>query len=275
MLQRARPGLGTLVEIAIEPEQGSDPSELFAAAFELVDSLEAQLSVHRADSELNRVCSRAAIQPQLLSPALHEVLQLALDLHRQSGGIFDVARPYADGATTHSGSADIDLSDDGRLFLRQPLQIDLGGIAKGYVIDGVVERLRRSGVRSGRVNAGGDLRLFGEATGPVALRFADGFRRVAQLCDGAFAASRPGPRPMARASAINDHYDGRSRQPVSLQDTVAVFAERAVIADALTKIALSCARTMDRVCTACSAQWRRYPFDIAARSESMRACNAA
>jgi thiamine biosynthesis lipoprotein len=41
------------------------------------------------------------------------------------------------------------------------VQLDFGGIAKGYAVDLAVERLRQLGIGSAIVNAGGDLRAFG------------------------------------------------------------------------------------------------------------------
>jgi thiamine biosynthesis lipoprotein len=41
------------------------------------------------------------------------------------------------------------------------VQLDFGGIAKGYAVDLAVERLRELGIDSAIVNAGGDLRAFG------------------------------------------------------------------------------------------------------------------
>jgi thiamine biosynthesis lipoprotein len=257
-MRRARPGLGTIVDIAIAVPPGADASAIIEAAFGCVEQLEAQLSMHRADSALNRLCDTAHLQPTATTPAVLDVLKLALDLHRQSQGVFDV--------TIAPGScADIELRDDGVLSFKKPLRLDLGGIAKGYVIDCVIELLQQLGVSSGRVNAGGDLRVFGETTEPVSLRFADGFRVVAQICDGAFAASTTGARPMSNAAQADElrHFDGRDREAVSGADTVAVFAGRAIIADALTKIALVNPDIADTLCAQYSAQWRRYPFQLA------------
>jgi hypothetical protein len=71
------------------------------------------------------------------------------------------------------------------------------------------------------------------------------------------------------------HYDGRSRKAVSTPDTIAVFAPLAVIADALTKIALVSAEVMDRLCARYSAEWRRYPFKLDAESTPQKIIDAA
>jgi thiamine biosynthesis lipoprotein len=50
-------------------------------------------------------------------------------------------------------------------FTLEGTRINLGGIGKGYSCDRVADLLRRAGVTSGRVNAGGDTRLIGNREG--------------------------------------------------------------------------------------------------------------
>ena len=252
MLRRSRPALGTLVEIAVQ--NGDGALQAIEAAFACVESLEAQLSAHRQSSDLRRLCADAHQRAYRPQAALIEVLRAALELHRESSGIFDVV--------VGGGSQHIELAGDGTLRFSKPLRLDLGGIAKGYIVDRAIDCLQSAGVLAGRVNAGGDLRVFGPTSEPIHLRFADGFRCVAQLSDGAFAASRAGLRPMTDRDEAH-HVDGRDQRPVRHADTVAVFAASAMHADALTKIALVCADTMNAVCARHHAQWRRYPFDLA------------
>ncbi len=45
--------------------------------------------------------------------------------------------------------------------------LDLGGVAKGYAVDEAVKVLKEAGVPSGIVNAGGDLRSFGQKPGKI------------------------------------------------------------------------------------------------------------
>lgn len=46
--------------------------------------------------------------------------------------------------------------------LNKEVKIDLGGIAKGYAVDCAVQVLKKQGVKSGLVDAGGDVYVFGE-----------------------------------------------------------------------------------------------------------------
>lgn len=46
-------------------------------------------------------------------------------------------------------------------FKQKGIMLDLSGIAKGYAIDLAVEELKKEGIKTGLVNAGGDIRVFG------------------------------------------------------------------------------------------------------------------
>ncbi len=50
----------------------------------------------------------------------------------------------------------------GTVTLKNGAKIDLGGIAKGYAVDKAVEALEKAGIKAGFVEAGGDLRVFGD-----------------------------------------------------------------------------------------------------------------
>ena len=59
------------------------------------------------------------------------------------------------------------LQVDGRVVSKRDpaLQVDLGGIAKGYAVDRAVALLRQAGITSAAVNAGGDISLIGDRQG--------------------------------------------------------------------------------------------------------------
>jgi thiamine biosynthesis lipoprotein len=61
----------------------------------------------------------------------------------------------------HPSTSDIEITADG-LYSRNPaVQLDFGGIAKGFAVDIAGAELRGLGVQNAIVNAGGDLRAFG------------------------------------------------------------------------------------------------------------------
>ena len=233
-VRRARPVLGTLVEIGIV-EAAADPlrdhaaalavastaacAAAFAAAFAAIDEVQARLSRFDPASDVARF--NAAPRDARIEVSLHtrRVLAMARRLQRASGGAFDVTLGTAPRGWRCAAGLLRKLDAAAR--------IDLGGIGKGYAVDRAVDALQNSGVRSGWVNAGGDLRVFGEAELSLGLRDEreGGARAFAVLRDGAFATSHFGPRSRDRAAA--------ARQ---VQAHVSVAAPQCLWADALTKV---------------------------------------
>lgn len=207
VVRRARPALGTLLEIGAEPCDGCDAAFAVAAAFDRVRVVESLLSRFDAGSEIHRFNAAPAGAHIDLGADARAVLDASRALHDASGGLFDVS--------LGSGPEGWFVDEASVLHKRRAgVSLDLGGIGKGYAVDAAVQSLRRHGVRTGWVNAGGDLRVFGAIDVPVDVRdeTGGGVRRFGTLGEGAFATSRL-----------------RGRQ-------VSVAAEFCLWADALTKI---------------------------------------
>ena len=242
-LRRARPGLGTLVEIGVVGDGGAAQTAV-EAAFAAIAYVERLLSFHNPHSELSRLNATPGVE-QSLSPLSARVLGLALGLMRVSGGLFDctvggalVARgvlpDHAGPAALARGRVDDVAMNDGRALLRRPVRITLDGIAKGYAVDHAVAALRGHGASAGWVNAGGDMRVFGAMSLPVARRAHGGdLQSLGYLHQGAMATStvtqQRDPRYPGHILA-----GSRGRRQCG---TWTVFARHAWRADALTKVA--------------------------------------
>ncbi|MBY0467682.1 MAG: FAD:protein FMN transferase [Burkholderiaceae bacterium] len=219
--RRARPLLGTLVEVGIRSD--SDDWHLnFEAAFAAVQEVQRCLSRFDPDSDLSRFHALRSGQVMTMRPATKAVLAAAATLQVVSNGLFDISL-----GTAPFGWR---CEDDVLLKLDMSTRLDAGGIAKGYAVDVAVQELMRRGCTAGWINAGGDLRVFGDIDLPVHVRdeSTGGVRRFADLRDGAFATS---------------HFDASSRsrlvrgQPSPLlQIHVSVAAPQCMWADALTKV---------------------------------------
>ena len=266
--RRAKPLLGTLVEIAV-PAGGNDAFlSATEMAFAEVAEVHRAMSFHDAGSDL-RALARAAKGSVLpVSPDTWRVLRLALEMEALSRGVFNVAvaptlvanglLPMPDAAqapVARSLTEGIELLGDNRLRVRLPLWVDLGGIAKGHAVDRAVACLQSMGIASGLVNAGGDMRAFGTGTHPVRLRVAGGLRSIGSLRNGALASSSNADGPDA---ARSPHIDPRTGRPVRSAQAVVVQAPCAAVADALTKVALLCPATADRMCVTLRAEWRAF-----------------
>lgn len=229
ILNRLRPGLGTLVAVEAEAARAGAAEEGLAAAFEAVSLVERLMHPQRG-SDMQALCTAACGVPLAVHPWTWEVLALSRRLHGRSHGIFDPCLSTADGRI-----GDLDLSRRGRVVCRAPVRIDLGGIAKGYAVDRAIDALRSAGCTGGLVNAGGDLALFGARRRTILCSRPDGTAAALELRSGAIASSdtaQPSRPPEHRGY----YHAGDRARPVSGQ--VTVVAHSAAIADGLTKCLL-------------------------------------
>lgn len=257
-LRRARPALGTLVEISVEGLPQAAALQALEAAFAEVAAVQRCMSFHAPDSDLARLHRAAPGSAVRVDARTHAVLRMAHTVAAASHGAFDItvaAQLVRRGALPRPASPfepaadaswrDVELLADACVRLRRPLWIDLGGIAKGYAVDAAIEVLARHGAGHALVNAGGDLRTHGARAVPVFLRVAAGVPCTPQLelADGAIASSAAGSRD---EGAIRAHLHGVTRAPVRGGASVAVIARHCMLADALTKVVLAA----DAACSA-------------------------
>lgn len=249
LVRRARPLLGTFVEIAL-PEKAMTA---FEAGFAAISHIHDLMSFHAPDSDVSRIHAASASQTVEVDPQTMRVLRTAAALHRTSNGLFDIAvgralvrdgfLPQADGLrlTDFPGTADdITLIDDTQLHCERRVLIDLGGIAKGYAVDCAVDALRKAGAPCGIVNAGGDLRVFGPTSHTVHIRCGTG-EIIAELLlqDCAIASTSNLMNRRKRKGAPRTPHYGAEHQPVLIDGTISVMASTCMIADAMTKVAMT------------------------------------
>ncbi len=229
--RRARPLLGTFVEISADGASPAAVHRAIDAAFDAVTRIHRLMSVHDAGSDLSRLNRAERERATTLHPWTRAVLRAALELHTASGGLFDVT---AGGAPAPGGGGPgFELLGRGRARRTRPgVTIDLGGIAKGFAVDRAVRVLRSHGAARGLVNAGGDLVAFGAPGTLVAIRDPrrPGRALARVVVENAALASSGGG-----ASTIVDPRPTAPR-PEILGATVT--ASSCLLADALTKVVM-------------------------------------
>jgi thiamine biosynthesis lipoprotein len=229
--RRMRPLLGTFVEVAAAAPTPAQADAAIAAAFAAVQRAQALWSVQDPASELARLNRQPPGQPLALSAATARLLKIAQALMRASAGAFDI--------TGGAGAADGLLIGTRWALRRRPLQLSLDGIAKGFAVDLGVAALRRHGAEAGWINAGGDLRAFGELTLPLQRRGADGgLQALGGLRNAALATSWVPAAGGGDAAAAD--FPGRIRSggtTAAAPGVWTVIARSAWRADALTKVA--------------------------------------
>jgi thiamine biosynthesis lipoprotein len=276
VIRRAQPWLGTLVEITVEVSvensaENSAGQDAVTRAFAEVARLHGLMSFHDGASDIARINRALPGDVVRVDAATWDVLRLALEIAELSGGAFDIAcapwlvdrkilpPPAPDQAypAPRMSAAVLALEEQGVVVKRAAGWIDVGGIAKGYIVDAAVAVLERAGATGGCVNAGGDLRAFGPMQVPVAIRAPGAPGQAARhimLCDAALATS--GSYFSARrhdgavVSALLDARDGRT---LVSSTSASVQAQRCAVADALTKVVLATGDCTHPALAACGA----------------------
>ncbi|HEY6530608.1 MAG TPA: FAD:protein FMN transferase [Cellvibrionaceae bacterium] len=257
-LSRCRPLLGTYVEISLQGELAdSQLIELSTQGFAAIEQIQNLMSFHSPASELTRINRYAHIEPQPINKLTYELLSQALLISAQSQGVFDITLGAAlvkremlpDHGFCQSDKPNwqaIQLQPEA-VFFTQPLQLDLGGIAKGFAVDKAFEAIVQAAGKLNdlqiTINAGGDMRMShwqGQTVGirnperperiiPVPLKnsalatSADYFLTQEFLTDNALT---------ARAGIYSPH----SQTPLLTKRSFSVFANCCTLADALTKV---------------------------------------
>lgn len=249
-MRRARPLLGTFVEV----EAGGLPDAALGpavdAAFAAIERVHRLMSFHEPESDLSRLNRRAAIAPVAVDPWTIKVLHRARQLFELTDGLFDCAVGYEamqcglvpsqglDHIRPGTFSA-VEFRSDNRIGFAARIGLDLGGIAKGFAVDRAVAVLRAHGAREALVNAGGDMRVMGETAQPVFIRCPGDDRHVVQaglLRNAAIATSAAGGT--MRKGAGN----GTGLVVETLDAAYSVVAPTCLLADALTKVLVQTGR---------------------------------
>ena len=169
--------MGTMWRIVVYASAADAATAASQSAFARVAELDARLSDYKADSELRRVEREAATRAVGVSSDLFYVLSSAQALSAQTGGAFDVSvgaltrlwrRARRLGAVPSdkdietaravSGHEQVRLDAAARTVRVSPgVQLDLGGIAKGFAADEALGSLRTHGITRALVAGGGDI----------------------------------------------------------------------------------------------------------------------
>lgn len=174
------PHMGTLFRIVLYAPEVAAARPAVKAAFARIAALNRIMSDYDPDSELMRLCRQPAGTPVAVSPELCDILQRSQDIAKRSGGAFDVtlgpvirlwrearrqkklpAEESRKAALLASGYRKLRLDPANRTvtLLSSGMQLDLGGIAKGYAADAALAVLAERGFRRALVEASGDIAL--------------------------------------------------------------------------------------------------------------------
>lgn len=170
--------MDTTLEITIKELPEETSKDISRRAYLRVKQLERKTSRFLAESEVSAINQNAGKSPVKVSPETFKMLEDSLRLSELTGGAFDITvAPLMElyGFYSHDykvptqqeiektknliGWNFIKLEKETRkVMLAKPgVQIDLGGVAKGYAVQELIGLLKSWGVKSGLVNFGGTI----------------------------------------------------------------------------------------------------------------------
>ena len=247
---RCKPLLGTYVEITIDGPENQAAVDNAFSAIQIVHDL---MSFHNSQSELSRINQEAHVKAVEIHAWTAQVLKVSKEINQKSKGLFDCGighRLVAAGLlpkhitlSNHNlgGIQDIQFLAPDLIRSSRPVCLDLGGIAKGFAVDMAVRVLISEGIQSGVVNAGGDLRVFGDTSRQIQVRnpiLPDEVVEIGSLINGAIATSSLyfAKRDQLQSHIINPFAQHSSEAHVEVHESFSILAKECVYADALTKV---------------------------------------
>jgi thiamine biosynthesis lipoprotein len=175
-LEQSADAMGAAYAVVVYGEDRGKMEAAVDAAFDEVRRLDGLLSNYRSDSEWSEVNREAAEHPVKVSAELYQLLSACLDYSRKSEGAFDISvgplmkvwgfykgsghlphRAEVMAALTEVGYGHVHLDAAGQTvrFDRSGVELDPGGVGKGYAVDRMVEVLKQKGIQTALVSAAG------------------------------------------------------------------------------------------------------------------------
>ena len=230
------------------------------AAFARIADLDAVMSDYRDDSEVRRL-EQTTGEWTPVSPDLLEVLVKAVSIARATGGTFDptvgpivalwrearaAGRMPAGAAIEAAREAvgwkhlEVDRRRGAVRLAKKGMRLDLGGIAKGYILQQALMTLRSEGLGRALIESGGDIVVGSGPPGLAGWRVdvrdaSDDVRsRASELTNAAIATSGADAQFVEIDGVRYSHVvDPRTGIGVTHDVTARVIADDAAIADAL------------------------------------------
>jgi thiamine biosynthesis lipoprotein len=178
-----RPVMGTFARVIVIAADERAAQACIEAAFGQISKIDELMSYHNPDSEISRLNRSAFENPVKVTPLTFQVIKKAIEFSQLTDSAFDVTvgplvdlwRQAGDANTVPTeqqlqeagsrvGWDKLILKDNEQSvqFAVDGMQLDLGGIAKGFAIDRAVEAIEEVGGLGAMVDIGGDIRCYGK-----------------------------------------------------------------------------------------------------------------
>ena len=179
--------MDTYCTITVASSSKESAREAIEAGFAEIKQLEVLLNYFSNDSEITSINRAAGISPVKVSKETLEILQKTVEIFEISEGSFDpsiapviklwnFSKNKSEQAIplkvdiekslklVDYGKVEINSTTSEVMLKDKGMELDLGGIAKGYGADKAVEAIKANGIKAALVAIAGDIRGFGIST---------------------------------------------------------------------------------------------------------------
>jgi len=148
--------MATTFEVIILHEDSRYAQQAARATFDGLDRLEAELSRFIENSDVSRINNLAANQPLRVGLDAFECLRLSAEIYSETNGAFDVTVGSRHSMFDAKVEYPIKLDESQYTvqLLASPVQIDLGGVGKGFAVDRMAELLREWSIDVALISGG-------------------------------------------------------------------------------------------------------------------------
>ncbi|NDV25415.1 MFS transporter [Desulfovibrio sp. JC010] len=178
--------MGTVVNLTIPEVKNKDIRINAKEAIAIMHRLQKDLDHRDKRGSIGRVNHEAGKKSVRVSEKAFETIKRGLEISEKSGGSFDITigaittTPfyYALDKSRFAGHKELinyrllEIAPaENRVFLpKKGMALDLGGLAKGTIIDAAADHLRASEIKTAMVEAGGDFMVFGDREWSIGIR---------------------------------------------------------------------------------------------------------
>ena len=297
LVYKKKYAMGTVFEIAAYDPSPEHASRAIEKAFQEIVRLDGLLSDYKPDSPLSKLNRSAHFHEEEVPAELYRVIEQAVKFSRLSGGQFDISvgplvnlwkaalrgqsapsREKEEEVRKCVGYQKIELIPPNRIAFQSPcLQIDLGGIGKGYAVDRAAEILLSLGIHDALINAGGStLMALGSPPDQKGwlLHLRDPSNQIdpqVMLTNESVSTSEQSPRSLLGNDAPGHIIDPDTGLPLETKYAVSVVSKTATDSDGLSTTLLllgpSGGRTLIKTLDHVSAVWVSQEGQVATAPE--------
>ncbi len=275
--------MGTVVNITIPDGDTPAIKNSVKEAVSIMHRLQKDLDHRNKRGSVGRVNHAAGRKSVRVSDKAFSTIQRGLEISKRSGGSFDITigaittTPfyYALDKSRFAGHQklinfkllEVDPAENKIYLPKQGMALDLGGLAKGTIIDSAADYLKGEGIKTAMVEAGGDFMVFGERDWHIGIRNPRGDGIIGQISVKNSAVCGSGDyyqfiNPISKDDKTRKHH---IFDPALLQSSTESIATTTIAPDAETADALATTvfilgpakgiKFMERHFPACSAMW--------------------